>query len=284
MDRCITSCFVDWAGFGVWCGRVFGGRYGRDVLCYARRFCRVLCFGDGSVLLGVGDGVRRHALKGLSALAKFLGVEWVERFRRVREAYGLKWSSPGGVHPLISSIDFNGMVGYVKRLLEAVPESLDVVCYSLLTGLRVSEVFASMRLVRERFGEYFNSKLGVLEHFRFPDIFLRKTKSAYVSVYLPVLSDFASRSRFKTYDSLRCVLHRRGLDLNLNYCRKIFATYLRKHGVDPEIIDLLQGRVARSMFVRHYYRPDINVEFGRVREVLSGMLVELGFENMLKAS
>jgi intergrase/recombinase len=206
-----------------------------------------------------------------------MGVEWVERFRRIRQAYNLKWSSASSsVHPLLSSADFSEMLGYVKRLLREAPESLDVVCYALLTGLRVSEVFASMELLRTRFEEYFNPELGVLEHFRFPDIFARRTKTAYVSIYLPVLREYAERSRFKTYDSLRCFLHRKGLDLNINYCRKIFATYLRKHNVDPEIIDLLQGRIPKSVFAKHYYRPEIAVEFRRVREILSRMLVDLG--------
>jgi hypothetical protein len=227
--------------------------------------------------LSCSDGVRRHALKGLSALAKFLGVEWVERFRRIREAYNLKWSSgSSGIHPLLSSTDFGEMLGYVKRLLGEAPETLEVVCYALLTGLRVSEVFASMELVRSRFDEYFNSELGVLEHFRFPDIFARRTKTAYVSVYLPILREYAERSRFKTYDSLRCFLHRKDLGLNINYCRKIFATYLRKHNVDPEIIDLLQGRIPKSVFAKHYYRPEISVEFRRVKEILSRMLADLG--------
>jgi intergrase/recombinase len=205
-----------------------------------------------------------------------MGVEWVERFRRVREAYQLKWSSASGVHPLLSSAGFSEMVEYVKRLVKEAPESLGVVCYALLTGLRVSEVFASMELLRTRFEEYFNPELGVLEHFRFPDIFARRTKTAYVSIYLPVLREYAERSRFKTYDSLRCFLHRKGLDLNINYCRKIFATYLRKHNVDPEIIDLLQGRIPKSVFAKHYYRPEVAVELRKVREILSSMLVDLG--------
>ena len=43
----------------------------------------------------------------------------------------------------------------------------------------------------------------------------------------------------------------------MNYGRKIFATYLRNKGIEPEIIDLLQGRIGSSVFVNHYYRPDI---------------------------
>jgi intergrase/recombinase len=46
--------------------------------------------------------------------------------------------------------------------------------------------------------------------------------------------------------------------MNMYYCRKVFATYVRNKGVEPEIIDLLQGRISSSVFVNHYYRPDIN--------------------------
>jgi len=275
---------VDWAGFGVWCGRVFGGRYGRDVFRYAVRFGDVLFSGNASCLLSVSGDVRVHAMKGLSALAKFLGGEWVERWRRIREAYGLKWSSSDGIHPLVCSYaGFNEMVEYLRSVVASVPSSRPVVFYALLTGLRPSEVFESMRLLRDRLDGYFNAELGVLEHFRFP-VFLKKSKKAYVSVYLDVLKDLAGGCMFRSYNQFRLFLKRKGLPCHLAYARKVYATYLRKHGVDPEIIDLLQGRVAKSMFVRHYYRPDINVEFSRVREVLSGMLVELGFENMLKAS
>ncbi|MDR4513049.1 MAG: hypothetical protein MRJ93_15240 [Nitrososphaeraceae archaeon] len=46
--------------------------------------------------------------------------------------------------------------------------------------------------------------------------------------------------------------------MHMNYCSKIFATYLRSNGIKQEIIDLLQGRIPKSIFVRHYYRPDLD--------------------------
>ena len=32
---------------------------------------------------------------------------------------------------------------------------------------------------------------------------------------------------------------------------KIFATYLRNHGLEQEIIDLFEGCIQKSVFVRH---------------------------------
>ena len=45
--------------------------------------------------------------------------------------------------------------------------------------------------------------------------------------------------------------------MNMNYCRKIFATFMRNNGIEQEVIDLLQGRIPKSVFVRHYYKPDL---------------------------
>lgn len=38
------------------------------------------------------------------------------------------------------------------------------------------------------------------------------------------------------------------------YCKKVFPTFLGQEGIESEIIDLLQGRIPNSMFVKHYYR------------------------------
>jgi intergrase/recombinase len=60
------------------------------------------------------------------------------------------------------------------------------------------------------------------------------------------------------------------------YCRKVFATYLRSSGIEPEIIDLLQGRISSSVFVNHYYRPNINdIISNKIRPVLDSLLKEL---------
>ena len=56
--------------------------------------------------------------------------------------------------------------------------------------------------------------------------------------------------------------------MHMNYCRKIFATYLRSKGIEQEVIDLLQGRIPKNIFVRHYYKPDVR-SFNRIREILN---------------
>jgi intergrase/recombinase len=44
--------------------------------------------------------------------------------------------------------------------------------------------------------------------------------------------------------------------MEMRLCRKIFASWLRKAGIQPEVVDMLQGRVPPSVLTRHYLVPD----------------------------
>jgi intergrase/recombinase len=59
------------------------------------------------------------------------------------------------------------------------------------------------------------------------------------------------------------------MEMNMAYCRKIFATSLRTHGIEQELIDLLQGRAPRSVFARHYFRPDLN--YDKIRTIIKSL-------------
>ena len=60
------------------------------------------------------------------------------------------------------------------------------------------------------------------------------------------------------------------------YCSKVFATYLRNKGIETEIIDLLQGRISNSVFVNHYYRPNImSIITMKIRPTLKDLMNEL---------
>jgi hypothetical protein len=39
--------------------------------------------------------------------------------------------------------------------------------------------------------------------------------------------------------------------------RDYFGTYLRKHNVTKEEINLLQGRIPSEIFIRHYWSPKL---------------------------
>jgi intergrase/recombinase len=105
-----------------------------------------------------------------------------------------------------------------------------------------------------------NQNRQTLEHFRFPDIFLGHTKKAYTSFVTPEILQlvmFQPNARLITYNIIRKRLNQAGLSVNLRLCRKLFASYLRQSaGIQPEVVDLLQGRVSTSILTRHYLVPD----------------------------
>jgi intergrase/recombinase len=111
----------------------------------------------------------------------------------------------------------------------------------------------------------------MLKHFEFHDIFIRRTKHAYVSIANDLIIKVANHSGNYSYNAIRCHLKQKKIQMNMNYCRKIFATYMRNNGVQSEIVNLLQGRIPKSVFVRHYYllTKDYN------KDVISPLLYKL---------
>jgi intergrase/recombinase len=68
------------------------------------------------------------------------------------------------------------------------------------------------------------------------------------------------------------MLNTKGMDMQMKYCRKIFVTYVRSQGgVDSEIVNLLQGRIGKDVFVHHYNRPDLDTIFAKLRNSVESL-------------
>jgi intergrase/recombinase len=121
--------------------------------------------------------------------------------------------------------------------------------------------------------EYLDRERIMLFHYNFPDSFLRVSKKAFVSILTKEILEIGYATPLNIrYSLVRTRLKGMNIPMHLYYCRKVFATYLRNKGIEPEIINLLQGRINSSVFVNHYYRPDINeIITKRVRPVLEGL-------------
>jgi intergrase/recombinase len=149
----------------------------------------------------------------------------------------------------------------------------NIIRFGCLTGLRPREVIESVKLIncQETLGAYYNQDWQTLEHFRFPDIFLRHTKKAYISFVTPEILQLVRcepNVRMITYEIIRKKLNQVGLPMQLRLCRKLFASHLRQSaGIQPEVVDLLQGRVSTSILTKHYLVPDSSLG----RDVLSAV-------------
>jgi intergrase/recombinase len=113
------------------------------------------------------------------------------------------------------------------------------------------------KLAREnKLGEYWNPELGILEHFKYGDLFLRNTKNVFISIITEELVQQIADSQPIYYTTIRKHLEKNKLPLRIKELRSYFATFLRKNGIISEYIDLIQGRIPRSVFARHYLKID----------------------------
>jgi hypothetical protein len=158
-------------------------RYQVKVLQY---FLRVAVI--KACLLSAPPNKRIHVMKALSSLARFSGK--TDQWKAIRQKYGLTWST--GTEQLDAFNRFfsnekslDKMIESLKQALQVLPKVYgDILLFCTLTGLRNSECIEVIKLIRdpEQFKIYYNESNQCLEHFRYKELFLRKTKSAYLTV------------------------------------------------------------------------------------------------------
>ena len=124
--------------------------------------------------------------------------------------------------------------------------------------------------------KYYNTERQCLEHFRFHEIFLRQTKKAYISFLSTDMYQWITKNRpsTPTLNAITLACRRKGIKMEMHLCRKIFASWLRKEGIQPETIDMLQGRVSQSVLTRHYLVPENSLRT-RVLEAVGGLQKQL---------
>ncbi|MGI8833327.1 MAG: integrase [Nitrososphaeraceae archaeon] len=247
-------------------------------LSYSKKYYNILVNGNAQELLVLSNDKRIHVMKAIATLSKYIGC--YDKWKDIKEKYQLKWSNGDGLEAFNDIImnngqNYNSMINWLKVAVSKLPARYgNLLLFDTLTGLRPDEACKSIILLKEKEQEgYLNPDTMILEHFRHPGIFFRRTKKAYVSILTEKSLELVKESATCGYNALRLALRRRGLDMNMAYCRKIFATYLRMHGIEQEVIDLLQGRAPKSVFARYYFRPDFNHE--RIKEPINSLYYSL---------
>jgi hypothetical protein len=209
-------------------------------------------------------------MSSLSALSNFLGQK--DRWKAIIARYGLHWTDKANnlddVAEMIYTDRFTEMINELKKGFEIVPHQFsNYLKFDALTGLRPAEAIQSCNLLRNNGHGYHNSELQILEHFKFPVVFIRGKKRAYFSIVDAETLEIARNTRSIDYEALRLEYKHRGLRFHMAFARKIFATWARRY-VGPEIVDLIEGRAPASIFARHHYRPDFRTELEKLRNAL----------------
>ena len=132
--------------------------------------------------------------------------------------------------------------------------------FMLLSGVRAMEGIKSFNLIvklgSKYSQEYYNEKTLFLEHFRFPNLFLRSRKNVYVSAVPRVLLDEISNASSVSYNAIDKKLNKANLSMRVKQLRSFYATKMREEGLLSEQIDLMQGRIGKSVFLHHYFKAD----------------------------
>lgn len=118
---------------------------------------------------------------------------------------------------------------------------------------------------------YYREELNVLQHFVFKESFLRNTENLYVSIGEKSLVMEIAESSPITYEQIRKRLLRHGLKLRVNELRDFYGSFMVRHNLIKEEVDLLQGRIPPSIFLRHYWSPS----FKELRDTTLSAISEL---------
>jgi hypothetical protein len=250
---------INWEKYGEFLLSKFSRSYALQVLNNGLRHFD--CLENPNNISAVPVTTRSNVLKAMVNLSKYLGT--YETYKTKLRNNGVKWANTDDSFNSFLRIvnnNHNSLHQWYKAVNGVLRDNERLFLkYTLVTGLRKGEAVNSFNLIIElaregRLLEYYNEELGILEHFRYADLFLRATKKVYISIVSKELIDKICNSQPVSYSAIRKRLNKHNQKLRFKELRSYFATYLRKHGILAEYIDLLQGRIPKSVFAKHYLK------------------------------
>jgi hypothetical protein len=272
---------INWQQFHQFLLQRMIAKTAEDRLRYAKQYASVLLtpLGTPKCLLQLSPNKRIHIMKALSSLARYRGNQ--DTWRMIRQRYGLQWST--GTEKIDAftrffddTKDLDTMLRWLNEAIKSVrTDYANFFLFCTLTGMRASECVDAVRLLHSSSTSYYNPKQQVLQHYRFPDIFIRRTKAIYISIVNDEIIDIARKiDKSPTLNSLKMVLKHRHLSMQLKYCRKIYASWLHRYGISSDLIDMLQGRIGKNIFLKHYLTPSADYK-AQVLEALETLQCQL---------
>jgi hypothetical protein len=165
--------------------------------------------GNAQSLLVLSNEKRLQVMKSLSVLSKYMGC--YENWKHIKERYQLKWSNENSVETFKKIINednsFDNLLEWLRNTCSQISKThRNIFFYCTLTGLRPDEACKSIALVKEKIDNYLDKNIMILKHFEFPNIFIRRTKQAYVSIANDLILKIANESGNYSYNALRCHL------------------------------------------------------------------------------
>jgi len=251
---------VDWAAFKSWLSREYKPKTANDYLRYLKTYSHCLLDKDFKPLLDLTKDKRLHCMASLSALSKFLGIH--EQFSTLVKNYGLKWSVRSDdllIARFTKSSDPNAVFDWIKQVKACCSGLKDFLDFMAVTGLRFDEAIESYNLIIKlskegKLNSYYDSEREILEHYKFKEIFLRRTKKAFISFVSKELIQKISNHKRLNAAAIQSKVKRRIKKQRFGDIRELHGTIATKFLSEVEI-NFLHGRVSSSVFMANYFNP-----------------------------
>jgi hypothetical protein len=152
-------------------------------MVYARKYYHLLVTGDFSEIMEFSNDKNKHIMKSLALLSKYLGC--YDKWQDYKNRYQLKWTISRHSLTSFQAITkqdkiFSNMIEWIRNAISNYPRFTNIFLFNVLTGLRPAEAIESFNILGDptQRAEYLSKDKKILEHFRYPSVFLRRTKKA----------------------------------------------------------------------------------------------------------
>jgi len=264
---------LDLNEFESWVKGKYADSYRATIMCYVKRYGNIT-YGDLKELDALPITIKSNAVKSLIILSKFLGN--YTQFKQRLNEHGIKLARPDSLGAFLRILNANNsdtMQWYNEATSKLRDNERIFTKFLLHSGLRTSEGIHSFNLIiqlarENKLSEYYDSDLNVLCHFKYPKLFIRRTKCCFITFLEPKFLSEIANSQPLSYASIRKRLERNRMKLRFNELRDKFGTWLLSHGLLEAEINLCQGRIPVDIFIRHYWSPKLKELCGRIFKAL----------------
>jgi intergrase/recombinase len=252
---------LNWDEYHDWVYAKYAKSWAPTVMTYSKKYSYILLEGNIKDIDKIPGKTKNTSIKALIILSKFLGVS--QEFKTQLKSYGIKLFQEDALSSFIrlyNNKNSNLNEWYTKAQTVLRPNEHLFLQFLKLSGLRKEEGIMSFNKIIElskqgKLNEYYNDERSLLEHFKYKEQFLRGTKNVYISILPKSLVLNIADSEPVTYSALYKRLMRTKVMSRINELRDNFGTFMVRNGLIKEEVDLLQGRIPPSIFIRHYWSP-----------------------------
>ena len=256
---------LDLNEYDKWLRAKFSTSYRRAMFCYGKKYHTYLnAKSNLRDLELLSTDVKSLAIKALILLSKYKGS--YSQFKNRLTENGIKLSKTDSLGAFLRILNASNsdVLTWYNSIISKLEENQKLFSKFLMhSGLRTTEAILSFNKIIElskegKIKEYYDESLNCLCHFKYPKQFIRRTKNCYISFISPKFLNEISLSQPVGYNTIRKRLERsNSKKMRFNEYRDYFGTYLLQHGLLEQEVNLFQGRIPVSVFVRHYWSPKL---------------------------